>query len=181
MYFALGEIRKLHSEAIAFDPLPGDFPRAFESRAQLLLDAQGAYADVMRAEDAHWTARAGTRIGELYENLHRAVTSMPKPHGAEAKRLGPLFDGAMRLRYLILLQKGLDMLEHTVAMAERTGPHTPWAERARLARTRLLSQIGDENRAIDELPYSRQSLRQVLEELQRRKGTVSADAEGRVE
>lgn len=171
LYFALGELRKLRSEAIAFDPVPEDFSRAFEDRAQLLLDAQGAYADVMRAEDALWSARAGTRIGELYENLHAAVSRMPRPAGAEAKRLGALFEGAMRLRYLILLEKGLAMLDHTVAMAERTEPHTPWAERARETRDRLAARLVSENRAIDALPHPRESIRRVLDELQRRKSS----------
>lgn len=169
MYFALGEIRKIRSEAIPFDPMPADFPRAFETRAQLLLDAQGAYADVMRAEDAFWSARAGTRIGELYANLHRAVVTMPTPSGAEARRLGPLFEGAMRLRYLVLLEKGLAMVEHTVAMAQRTDPHAAWAQRAASTRDRMSALLAAENRAIDALPHSRESLRQVLTELQRRK------------
>jgi hypothetical protein len=169
MYFALGELRKLRSEAIVFDPVPPDFPRAFEDRAQLLLDAQGAYADVMRAEDAQWSARAGTRIGEMYENLHQAVTTMPPPGAVEKQRLGPLFEGAMRLRYSILLEKGLAMLDHTVTMVDRTDGHTRWAERARAARDRLAARLASENHAIDALPYTRESLREVLAELQRRK------------
>jgi hypothetical protein len=132
----------------------------------------------MRAEDAQWTARAGTRIGELYENLHQAVTRMPTPSEAEARRLGPLFEGAMRLRYLILLEKGLAMLDHTVAVAERTESHTPWAERARAARDRLADRLALENRAIDALPYTRETLKQVLVELQRRKAGASPASSG---
>src|SRR5206468_2893267 len=51
LYFALGELRRIRGEKIEFVPVPVDFPAALESRCQLLLDAQSAYSDAMRAYD----------------------------------------------------------------------------------------------------------------------------------
>jgi tetratricopeptide (TPR) repeat protein len=169
LFFALGESKRLRAAELRFNPAPADFALAFEKRAQLVLDAQGAYSDVMRAEDAHWTAMAGTRIGEVYEQLHQDVMAMPRPAAVD-ERLAPLFDGAVRLRYLVLLQKGLNMLEHTVAMAERTGERSAWAARAQTARERLAQRVEKENQAIESLPYSRDDLNRVLLQVQRRQG-----------
>jgi tetratricopeptide (TPR) repeat protein len=173
MYFALGESRRVRSEQLDFANTGEDFAQRFEARAQSLLDAQRAYADAMRAEDAHWSARAGTRIGEMYEVLHRDVMVTPLPRAASDPKLGPLFEGAMRLRYAVLLQKGLAMVESTVQMVDRTHEQSEWAARARAVRERLNERLREENRAIDALPYTRDSLKDVLEELQRRKGPAA--------
>jgi tetratricopeptide (TPR) repeat protein len=169
MYFALAETRRIRSEQTEFAPAPEDFAVRFEQRAQQLLEAQSAYADALRAEDAHWSARSGTRIGEMYERLHRDVMATPLPEAARSKRLEPLFEGAMRLRYVVLLEKAVGILDRTVNMVERTNERSRWAERARELRSRLGERLLEENRALDALPYSRESLRQVLAELQRRK------------
>ena len=42
----------------------------------------------------------------------------------------------MRLRYRVLLEKGLKMMEHTVMIGERTGEGSSWIERARDAKRR---------------------------------------------
>ncbi|MCA9646542.1 MAG: hypothetical protein KC492_37910, partial [Myxococcales bacterium] len=51
LYFALGEIRRVRGEAISFSPTPTNFAQVLEDRCQLLLDAQSAYSDTMRAYD----------------------------------------------------------------------------------------------------------------------------------
>src|SRR5262249_37750555 len=47
LFFALGEVRRLRSEAIVFVPAPANFADALERRCQWLLDAQSAYSDAM--------------------------------------------------------------------------------------------------------------------------------------
>ena len=113
IHFALGEIRKLRSEAIVFVPVPANFAVVLERRCQGLLDAQSAYSDAMRSYDAHWAAMSGYRIGQLYQRLHEDVIHVPAPQSANTPEKKQLFEGAMRLRYRILLQKGLTMMEHT--------------------------------------------------------------------
>lgn len=165
LYFALGELRRLRAREIRFDPFPPDFAQHFERRAQGLLDAQSAYLDTMRARDAHWSAMSGYRIGQLYAELHQDVMETPTPPGLERS---DAFHGAFRLRYLILLEKGLDMFERTISLAERTGQDSIWVGRAREQSVELRRLLGDQHAFIDSLPYSREDLRRVLEGIQAR-------------
>ncbi len=180
LYFALAELRRRRGEGVRFDPLPEDFAARFEQRAQWLLDAQAAYSDVMRANDAHWTAIAGFRLGGLYQGLHRDVMAMPLPQGLVGSDRRDVFLGAMRLRYSVLLRKGLNVFEHTLAMAERTGEQSEWVARTRAARDELAQALLREEQALDALPYSREDLRRVLVMLRRDAlpGARQVDAKG---
>jgi tetratricopeptide (TPR) repeat protein len=99
VWFALGEVRRKKSEQIVFVPLPPNFAETLEKRCQGLLDAQRAYTDTMRSLDARWTAMAGYRLGQLYQDLYRDVMRIPPPPQADTLRKKQLFEGAMRLRY----------------------------------------------------------------------------------
>jgi tetratricopeptide (TPR) repeat protein len=167
LYFALGEVRRLRAERITFDPTPPDFPQRLEERCQLLLDAQSAYSDAMRAHDAHWSAMAGYRVGELYQRLHEDLMLVKPPSAADTESRRALFEGAMRLRYSILLSKSRTMLEHTLRMIERTAHETRWAEKARAAHRAILAAIDREEAALARLPYSRGELEAALEHLAR--------------
>lgn len=168
LYFALGEARRVRGEAIRFTPTPPNFGEVLEQRAQLLLDAQSAYSDTMRAYDAHWSAMAGFRVGELYKRLHEDLMQVSPPASADNERKRQLFEGAMRLRYSVLLKKGLQLMEHTLSMASRTGEESTWVSKARTAKQELGLAIQRENAAIDALPYTRAQLQAALDELSQR-------------
>ncbi len=156
LYYALGESRRLKAERVVFQPLPPSFGAALEERCQLLLDAQSAYSDSMRAYDAHWSAMAGYRTAELYQRLHRDLLDVKAPPSADTERKRQLFEGAVRTRYAILLTKAKGMAEHTLAMAERTGEHSEWVERTRKALASIDQGIADEEAALAKLPYTKQ-------------------------
>lgn len=164
LYFALGEARRIRAEKIRFNPLPANFPVVLEERCQLLLDAQSAYSDSMRAQDAHWSAMAGFRVGELYQKLHEDLMDIPQPKAdTDAKR--QLFEGAMRLRYSILLDKALTMMEHTLSMSARTGEKSAWVAKADDAKAKLVKAQKAEKEAIDKLPYTREQLKAALDDV----------------
>jgi len=163
VYFALGELRRLRAERIHFVPVPENFGAALEQRCQLLLDAQSAYSDAMRAYDAHWSAMAGFRVGELYQKLHGELMQVPPPKSADTERRRQLFEGAMRLRYSILLDKAKAMMDHTVTMADRTGEQSPWVLKARQARDAIAQATQDEHAALAKLPYTREQLQAALD------------------
>lgn len=165
LYFALGEVRRLRADRIHFKPVPKDFARVLEQRCQLLLDAQSAYSSAMRAYDAHWSAMAGYRVGELYQALHRDLMQVPAPSTATDLRKRQLFEGAMRLRYSVLLSKAQTMMQHTVAMAERTGEASDWVQRARASGRQLDENLREERAAIDRLGYTRGELQAALDRL----------------
>ena len=165
--FALGEIRKARSERIVFVPLPADFADALERRCQGLLDAQSAYTDAMRSLDPHWAAMSGYRVGQLYQRLHQDILAISPPPQADTPERKALFEAALRLRYRVLLEKGLKMMEHTVMLGERTNQAAAWIARAREARDELLRTLAEEKEALRRLPYSEEDLRKALEGLEK--------------
>jgi len=169
VYFALGELRRIRAERIHFTPVPDNFAAVLEQRCQLLLDAQSAYSDAMRAYDAHWSAMAGFRVGELYQKLHEELMQVPAPKAAADDRKRQLFEGAMRLRYSILLDKAKAMMEHTVAMGDRTGERSPWLLKARQARDAIVQATQVEHDALARLPYTREQLQAALDAFAARK------------
>ncbi len=175
LYYALGEVRRHRADKITFQPIPKDFAQVLEERCQLLLDAQRAYSDTMRAYDAHWSAMAGFRVGELYLRLHQDLMSMPRPATADTDARRQLFEGALRLRYSVLLDKALAMMEHTLTMAARTGEHSQWILKAQAAKHQLEQARKRENASIDALPYTRQELRAALEDLAKKKTAATGN------
>ncbi|MGK3966497.1 tol-pal system YbgF family protein [Sorangium sp. So ce118] len=163
--FALGEVRRRRSEAITFVPVPADFAEALERRCQGLLDAQSAYTEAMRSLDAHWSAMAGYRIGQLYKELHRDVMQVPPPRSADTPREKQLFEGAMRLRYRVLLEKGQKMLAGTVRLGDRTGESSAWVLRARDAQREIELALADEQAALARLPFTEAELSAALDAL----------------
>jgi len=168
VWFALGEVRRKKSEQILFVPVPPNFAEVLEKRCQGLLDAQRAYTDTMRSLDARWTAMAGYRLGQLYQDLYRDVMRIPPPAKADTLRKKQLFEGAMRLRYRVLLEKGLDMMNGTVRMGDRTGESSAWVSRAREAQRALELALQDEKAALAKMPFTEDELRAELEALKKK-------------
>ena len=169
VWFALGEVRRKKSEQIKFVPVPPNFSEILERRCQGLLDAQRAYTDAMRSLDARWTAMAGYRLGQLYQDLYHDVMRIPPPAKADNLRKKQLFEGAMRLRYRVLLEKGLDMMNGTVRMSDRTGESSAWVSRAREAQRTLELALQDEKAALAKMPFTEDELRAELEALKKKK------------
>lgn len=173
-FFALGETRRLRGEKIVFVPVPAAFAQVLEDRCQLLLDAQDAYATAMRSQDAHWAAMSGYRVGQLYQQLHRDVLVIPPPSTATTDKQRQLFEGAMRLRYRVLVEKGLTMMERVLRLAERTGEHSAWVSRAREARDELQSALAQEKEALAKLPFSEADLKRALDDLSKKSGAQAS-------
>jgi tetratricopeptide (TPR) repeat protein len=167
--FALGEIRRVRGEKMRFVPVPADFGAALEARCTALLDAQNAYTDAMRSLDAHWSAMSGFRIGQLYAQLHADVMAVPAPPEATTERRRQLWEAAMHLRYRILLEKGLAMMEGTVRLGERTGERSAWIDRARSAKAELEATLSAERAKLAAMPFTEDEVRAALAQLQGKK------------
>lgn len=166
LYYALGELRRLQGESVQLQTTPEAFARQLELRCQLLLDAQSAYSDAMRAYDAHWSSMAGFRVGELYARLHEELMRTPfTAKSAGRVDRAELAEGAMRLRYSVLLQKGRTMLAHTLQLAARTGEQSRWVQRATQTLRDIELAAEAEREAIARLPYTRQQLQDALDAL----------------
>ena len=173
LYFASGEARRSRAEQARLSGDVREFAARLEQRCQLLLSAQSAYSDAMRAYDAHWSTIAGYRVAELYERLHGELMEIPMPRdGSPRQRL--LFEGAMRLRYSVLLGKATAMIEHTLAMAARTGESSEWVRRSERARDALAAQEVKEREALARLPFTREDLQRALDDLATRAAAQGA-------
>jgi tetratricopeptide (TPR) repeat protein len=167
VYFAQGEARRQRAEAVKLSNDASQFAARLERRCELILAAQSAYSDSMRAYDAHWSTMAGYRVGELYQRLHDELVAIPTPRAA-TERERQLFEGAMRLRYSVLLSKASSMMDHTLAMAQRTGEQSAWVQRTEQSRRRLQQAMAAEQAAIDRLPFTRADLQQALDDIEAR-------------
>ena len=103
-----------------------------------------------------WPATAS---GQLYQQLHRDVMQIPPPAKADTLKKKQLFEGAMRLRYRVLLEKGLKMMDGTVRSASapaRTSALGP--PRARGEARASSSRSRTRRRALAKLPYTEAEL-----------------------
>lgn len=172
--FALGEVRRVRSERITFDPLPPDFTDKIEERAGGLLQAQAAYAMAVRSIDPHWAAMAGYRVGEMYRALHRDLMQIPPPASSKTPKQKQMFFAFMHISYRILLEKGLRELEQTVALGERTADSSAWIQRARDAREEMRTALEDEKAQIEKMPFTEDEVKAALDLLKKKTAPKAA-------
>lgn len=164
--FALGELRRARSEQISLNPPGDDFLAKMDARCSLLLSAQNAYADAIRSVDPHWAAMSGFRVGDMYRRLHHDLMEIPPVAKAKTERDKQLHFGMMHLRYRVLLEKGVEMMQRTLALTEKTADTSAWVKRAEQAKSEMMQAIEDEKAQIAALPFREEELRKALEILE---------------
>ncbi len=161
--FALGELRRVRSERIQFDPVPPDFLDKLEERCGGLLEAQAAYTDAVRSVDPHWAAMSGYRVGAMYRALHRDLMRIPPPATSKTERQRKIFYAFMHLRYRVLLEKGIREVDQTIALGERTSDSSAWIARARDAKGEMETALADEKARIAAMPFTEEEVSKALE------------------
>ena len=166
--FALGELRRARSEAISLDPPGPDFLAKMDARCGLLLSAQNAYADAIRSVDPHWAAMSGYRVGEMYRHLHHDLMQIPPVAAAKTERDKQLHFGMMHVRYRVLLEKGLEMMHRTLALADKTADTSAWAKRAEAAQKEMQLALEEEKAQLAALPFAEEELQKALDILEKK-------------
>jgi hypothetical protein len=166
--FALGELRRVRSERIVFDPLPADFLDDLDNRCAGLLEAQAAYSLAVRSVDPHWAAMSGYRVGEMYRVLHRDLMRIPPPASSKTERQKQIFFAFMHIRYRVLLEKGMREIEQTIALGERTSDSSAWILRAREARDEMQTALADEKAQIEKMPFTEAEVQEALDLLKKK-------------
>lgn len=161
--YALGEIRKARSEAIALTPPGPDFVQRLELRCQHLLDAQSAYADAIRSVDPLWAAMSGYRVGEMYRELHGHLMSIP-PDASRAKTESDrqLFFAIMHVRYRVLLEKGVEMMNRTLDFGAKTGAAAAWMDRAEAAKRDMDDALVAEKAQLATYPFTEEEVEKAI-------------------
>lgn len=163
--FAFGEVKRMASEQIKFDPLPTDFLAAIEARCAGLLEAQDEYAEAVHASDPHWAAMAGYRVGEMYRTLHADLMKIQPPPEVKTEKLRQVFYAFMHIRYRVLLEKGMRQLEATIKLGQRVNDTSTWIKRAEAAKKEMDTAIAEEKAVIAKFPFTEDEVRSSLKTL----------------
>jgi hypothetical protein len=150
-----------------------------DARCSLLLSAQGAFADAIRSVDPHWAEMSGYRVGEMYRRLHHDLMSIPPVAAAKTERDKQLHFGMMHVRYRVLLEKGIEMMQRTLALAEKTGDTSSWVKRTQDAKQEMLLALEDEKAQIARLPFTEEELQKALDILKAKMLKEAAAASAR--
>ena len=161
--FALAEIRRVRSEKILLQPVTPDFVMKLELRCAGLLDAQQAYSDAIRSVDPHWAAMSGVRVGEMYRTLHRELMSIPPTALAKTESDRQLFYAIMHVRYRALADKGVEMMNRTLALAAKTDDHSSWVKRAEDTKAELEASLAEEKAQLAKFPFTEAEVEKALE------------------
>ena len=166
--FLLGEVRRTRAEAIVFDGVtPEEFMPRMEARCGNMMDAQRAYTDAIRGQDVRWAGLAGYTIAEIYTRLHKDIMRVPASKRATTDEKKQLHFAMMHVRYRVLLEKGLDMMDRTIELADKSKERADWAGRAKDARSGIVRAIDEEKKVLATMPYSEQEVAKALEILKR--------------
>ena len=136
--FFLGEIFRLHYEAIELDPDKGTekLSQDLEYKAELLLSAQGHYLRAIRAGNGYWATAAGARIGGLYESLYDHMIHSPAPKELSAEE-ADVYRQELRKKIRVLITKSITVYERTIEAAERIGANNAFVESTRESLQRM--------------------------------------------
>ena len=160
-----GDVAALRARRIQFDPVPKDVPAELERRCRNMVTAQSAYADAMRLERGHVRLLAGARIAALYQDLHRDILAAPLPAGFTAGEARQLAEGALLLRYRVLLEKAEQMLRITLSGTEPSRATAPRRQELEARLAALSAQRAAQARRLGELPVQASELERVLDTL----------------
>jgi hypothetical protein len=164
--YARGEILRAKSLGVKLQPVGNDFGVKLETRCQFLQDAQESYIDAMKPGDVRWTIRAGVRIASMYVALHDELMAVPPPPSfSKTEDDKTLFRAAMRYRYRVLLEKGLDLLDHVLRLDAKLATKSPWIDRARGVRVHLEKELADEKAEMAKLPYTEKDIAEQLDKI----------------
>jgi len=137
--FYLGEANRARFLSAPLDPARGDaalLERELEAKSSLLLAAQEQYLAAMRTGDPAYGVAAGTRVGDLYDELHQQLTEAPVPLELDAAQAAA-YRTELAREVAVLSDKAVVAYEETLSAARRAGVDNDFVERAEEALTRL--------------------------------------------
>jgi tetratricopeptide (TPR) repeat protein len=131
-HFFVGEIYRLHYEAVKLDPARGSdkLSEDLNYKAELLLSAQGHYLRSIRVGNGYWATAAGAQIGLLYESLYEHMVNSPAPAELDAEE-AQVYRQELRKKIRVLLTKSINIYERTLETAERIGSQNTFVDRTR--------------------------------------------------
>lgn len=124
-------------DAVSLEKLLGE---QLEEKCQRLLRAQYAYLRAIREGHAGWASASGYNVGQMYEDLHEEIRSLPAPADLNAEATA-LYQAMVRKKIMILLEKAEKTWTTNADMVTRTGAESEWAVKTREALTRIREKL----------------------------------------
>ena len=141
--YYLGEVYRRHFQAVRLDPArdgEAKLGEDLETKAQMLLSAQGHYLRTIRMGNPDWAVAAGYRIGELYDELYVQMTGAALPPGLDAEHQAA-YREELRRKVRVLVVKAISIYETTLATARRTGVDNAFVERTQSSLERMKKEL----------------------------------------
>ena len=162
-WFAKGELHRRQSENVALTPAGEDFGGKLEARCEALLAAQRAFAQAMHGVEPRIATMAGYRVGELYFRLHKDVMAIPEPTTIQTGKDRQIFYAAMHLRYRILLEKALRMMDGTVDLASKVDDPSDLTTKALETKLAIEAVLQQEGENLKKFPFTEAEMQKALE------------------
>jgi TolA-binding protein len=138
--YHLAQIAHQRFQAVELRLPESQMDKDLDLKASLLLQAQRAYVETIKYGNPAWASAAGFQVGSLYEELYDAFIRVPIPpelHG-EAR---DVYQEELRKKIRVLLEKSMRWQRENLLMIERLGVNTDWAEKSKLAYTKVLKLL----------------------------------------
>jgi hypothetical protein len=160
--FAAGEVAALRAGEVGFDPVPEDVQATLEERCRHMVAAQSAYADAMRLDRSQVRLLAGARIAKLYRELHAELLAAPLPAAFAAADKRRLAEGAIVLRYRVLLEKAEQMLRITLSGTPPSRATEPRRQELEATLAAVSQERAANAQLLEGLPVAASELERVL-------------------
>ena len=138
--YHLGQINHQRFRSVVLRLPEARMESDLEQKASLLLQAQRAYIDTIKYGNPAWASAAGFQVGSLYEELYDAFMNAPVPSNLNGEARTVYVD-ELHKKIRILLEKSLRWYRENLLMVERLGVNTDWAEKSKLAYSKLIKLL----------------------------------------
>lgn len=118
----------------------------FEQKLDLLVKAQDAYNDTIRAKHVFWVSAAGYQLGSLFEEFYDALMYAPVPDWLDEKQRQIYYE-ELKKQLRPVVDKAIWVFEKNLETARRLGYENPFIEETekRLSQLQSVLLSGDTN------------------------------------
>ena len=138
--YHLAQISHRRFQAVELRLPEAQMDKDLDQKASLLLQAQRSYIETIKYGNPAWASAAGFQVGSLYEELYDAFMRVPIPPELQAEAR-EVYQEELHKKIRVLLEKSMRWQRENLLMIERLGVNTDWAEKSKLAYTKLVKLL----------------------------------------
>ncbi len=131
-----GELIYRDYEKVSLDVKPKALDRTLKKKTDLLIKAQGTYAEVVKLGDLRWGTAALYRIGQIFDVFAEALRSAPTPGGLSPDE-AEAYRGALDMYVIDIEEKAIELYAQGYAKAIELQVYDQYTTKIREALGRL--------------------------------------------